>query len=217
MEGPKADSNPFLADVELSNQSLKNNIITSTLYSSSHPVACIFHMVFKLAAIFIYLFCYFFTSSFVLSFVFIIICLACDFWTVKNVSGRLLVGLRWWNIMDENGHSGWHYEYTSTPDLINVSDSRIFWTCQVIAAICWILFFLMSLLKMNLNWLIVTVIGFLFTGTNLYLYYKAARASKTKVSAFNIIPASLAQKAAQGLGSVVMKAAASYTQTENKA
>lgn len=23
--------------------------------------------------------------------------LAFDFWTVKNVSGRLLVGLRWWN------------------------------------------------------------------------------------------------------------------------
>jgi hypothetical protein len=23
--------------------------------------------------------------------------LAFDFWTVKNVTGRLLVGLRWWN------------------------------------------------------------------------------------------------------------------------
>eukprot|EP01050_Picozoa_sp_SAG11_P010429 SAG11_NODE_1041_length_6056_cov_5.902468_6_plen_102_part_00 len=26
-----------------------------------------------------------------------ILLLAMDFWTVKNVSGRLLVGLRWWN------------------------------------------------------------------------------------------------------------------------
>ncbi len=26
-----------------------------------------------------------------------VLLLAFDFWTVKNVSGRLLVGLRWWN------------------------------------------------------------------------------------------------------------------------
>ena len=33
-----------------------------------------------------------------------------DFWTVKNVSGRLLVGLRWWNDVDEAGQNHWRFE-----------------------------------------------------------------------------------------------------------
>jgi hypothetical protein len=44
--------------------------------------------------------------------IFILICLlqAFDFWTVKNVSGRLLVGLRWWTVVDENGNENWMFE-----------------------------------------------------------------------------------------------------------
>lgn len=33
-----------------------------------------------------------------------------DFWTVKNVTGRLMVGLRWWNYVDDDGKSHWVYE-----------------------------------------------------------------------------------------------------------
>ena len=29
---------------------------------------------------------------------------ALDFWVVKNVTGRLLVGLRWWSGYDEKGN-----------------------------------------------------------------------------------------------------------------
>ena len=39
-----------------------------------------------------YLFCSWFSASFVMDFVVIVMLLAFDFWTVKNVSGRLLVG-----------------------------------------------------------------------------------------------------------------------------
>lgn len=35
---------------------------------------------------------------------------ALDFWTVKNVTGRLLVGLRWWNDFDQNGREVWRFE-----------------------------------------------------------------------------------------------------------
>lgn len=35
---------------------------------------------------------------------------ALDFWVVKNVSGRILVGLRWWNEIDDNGESVWRFE-----------------------------------------------------------------------------------------------------------
>ena len=51
-----------------------------------------------------------FIDSFVIQFVFTVLLLALDFWTVKNVSGRILVGLRWWNEVDEQGQSVWHFE-----------------------------------------------------------------------------------------------------------
>lgn len=33
-----------------------------------------------------------------------------DFWLVKNITGRLLVGLRWWNYIDDDGQSHWMFE-----------------------------------------------------------------------------------------------------------
>lgn len=50
------------------------------------------------------------TRSYVMTFVVVTILSAMDFWTVKNVSGRLLVGLRWWNDVDEAGQNHWRFE-----------------------------------------------------------------------------------------------------------
>lgn len=58
----------------------------------------------------VYLFFTPFIDSFITSFVFIVLLLSADFWTVKNITGRILVGLRWWNYIDEEGNSNWIYE-----------------------------------------------------------------------------------------------------------
>ena len=42
--------------------------------------------------------------STVLLFILVTILSALDFWVVKNVTGRLLVGLRWWSDYDEKGN-----------------------------------------------------------------------------------------------------------------
>lgn len=54
--------------------------------------------------------CGWFSDSFITSFVFVILLLSADFWTVKNITGRLLVGLRWWNYVDDAGASHWVFE-----------------------------------------------------------------------------------------------------------
>lgn len=46
----------------------------------------------------------------VLVFMIVIFLLAFDFWTVKNISGRLLVGLRWWNETSADGKTTWIFE-----------------------------------------------------------------------------------------------------------
>jgi hypothetical protein len=70
----------------------------------------VFHLAFRILAIVVYLLCGWFSNSFVTSFVIIVVLLSIDFWTVKNISGRLLVGLRWWNYVDEDGESHWVFE-----------------------------------------------------------------------------------------------------------
>jgi Eukaryotic protein of unknown function (DUF846) len=57
----------------------------------------------------------------VLLFVIIVLLLAFDFWTVKNVSGRLLCGLRWWNETGPDGESVWVFE---SADVFPLSLSR---------------------------------------------------------------------------------------------
>ena len=46
-----------------------------------------------------------FVNNFVIIFVITVLLAALDFWVVKNVSGRILVGLRWWNEINDEGES----------------------------------------------------------------------------------------------------------------
>ena len=73
-------------------------------------MAMFFHVFFRAAALLVYFFCGVFTDKFIASFIAIVLLSAFDFWTVKNVTGRLLVGLRWWNKIDEDGVSQWVFE-----------------------------------------------------------------------------------------------------------
>ena len=57
-----------------------------------------------------YLFGDWFSASFVNVFVVCVLLLAFDFWTVKNVSGRLMVGLRWWSEVQDDGSQHWRFE-----------------------------------------------------------------------------------------------------------
>src|SRR5581483_2278907 len=76
----------------------------------SHPVALTFHLLFRTGALVIYLFGRLFTSNVPLIFIICVLLLSFDFWTVKNVTGRLLVGLRWWNDIQPDGTNVWIFE-----------------------------------------------------------------------------------------------------------
>lgn len=103
-------------DIENGNQNANNrnpqstSIIAETFKQSSHPVAALFHVAFKLASIGLYLTCGILSCNFITTFVILVLLLAFDFWTVKNVTGRLLVGMRWWNRIQEDGNNEWIFE-----------------------------------------------------------------------------------------------------------
>ena len=90
-----------------SSNTVSGNSIASVLRQSAHPTVLLFHFGFRTAAIFVYLFLGWFVHHGGSIFVFVIttLLLALDFWQVKNVSGRLLVGLRWWQEQTDKGTS----------------------------------------------------------------------------------------------------------------
>lgn len=51
-----------------------------------------------------------FTNNEAMVILIVIILGSIDFWVTKNISGRKLVGLRWWNQIKPNGQEVWRFE-----------------------------------------------------------------------------------------------------------
>ncbi|RMZ57007.1 hypothetical protein APUTEX25_002239, partial [Auxenochlorella protothecoides] len=150
--------------------------------SYAHPTAALFLVLFKFSAIFYYVLCGLFGTGFVINFCVITFLLVCDFWTVKNVSGRLLVGLRWWNEVSETGGSDWKFESLAEGQrTVNKHDARVFWLVLYITPPLWCLLGLVALLKLNLDYLLLVVIATLLSGANLAGYLKCSKAAQAQL------------------------------------
>ena len=121
-------------------------------------------------AIGLYIFGGLFMSSFILRFILIILFTAFDFWTIKNVTGRLLVGLRWWNEVKEDGSSEWKYE--SRDIGADKENSRLFWLLLYITPIVWAALLVFAFIKLNWSWLPLCIVGVVLNGSQFYGYYK---------------------------------------------
>merc|ERR1711871_1438197 len=121
-----------------------------------HTTAAFFHVAFKLAALLVYLLGTWFSSSTVVVFVLCILLIALDFWTVKNVTGRLMVGLRWHQIMNEDGSSKWIFE-ASQNRAINPMDKSCFWAASGGIIFVWVLLAVSAFLGMKLSWFLICV------------------------------------------------------------
>ena len=101
-----------------------------------------------------------------------------DWWITKNVSGRLLVGLRWWNENDEEGNTHWKFE-TLDPDAgeraVDPKDSFVFWTALYVAAIAWALFSIIALLKLSLDYLLICTIAITLVVSNIVGYVRCSK------------------------------------------
>ncbi|KAL1925332.1 uncharacterized protein VTP21DRAFT_215 [Calcarisporiella thermophila] len=157
-----------------------SNVAMEYLRASSHPTVLIFHLLFRTAALLTYLFGTIFTSNFILIFVCIVLLLAFDFWTVKNVSGRLLVGLRWWNEVREDGTSHWVFESRDPSHKLNAADSRIFWWSLYLYPVIWLFFGFISLLKLSFSWLLVIAVAILLNAANVYGYTQCDKDAKRR-------------------------------------
>lgn len=149
------------------------SVVGHVLRQSAHPTVAIFHVAFKLAAIASYLLLGLFTKTFVVQFVITVTLLAFDFWVVKNVTGRMLVGLRWWHEVGDDGITQkWRFETIPNRENLNVVDGRIFWWTLYASPLIWILLGVVCVLKFNVSYLIMVVIALVLSGANIIGYYK---------------------------------------------
>ncbi|KAG5262791.1 hypothetical protein AALO_G00278950 [Alosa alosa] len=147
-----------------------------------HPLASFFHLFFRVSAILVYLLCELLSSSFIAPMVTIILLLCCDFWTVKNISGRLMVGLRWWNQVDDDGKSHWVFESRKgSGKQASDSESRIFWLGLIICPIIWVIFAFSSLFSFKIKWLAVVIMGVVLQGANMYGYVRCKVGTRTNL------------------------------------
>ncbi|XP_031575293.1 uncharacterized Golgi apparatus membrane protein-like protein CG5021 isoform X2 [Actinia tenebrosa] len=149
-----------------------------------HPYVAFFHVFFRITAVVAYLLCGWFSDSFITNFIIIVLLLSFDFWTVKNVSGRLLVGLRWWNYVDEDGNSHWVFESRKNNSIVTPLESRLFWLGLIICPIIWTFFLVAALFALKFKWLLVVVVGLGLNIANMIGYIKCKKDAGKKIKSF---------------------------------
>jgi hypothetical protein len=94
----------------------------------------------------------------VLVFILTLILLAIDFYYLKNIAGRRLVGLRWWNeVNTSTGESHWVFE-SSSPETrtINATDKRFFWLTMYLVPALWVGLAILAILRLiGVIWLVI--------------------------------------------------------------
>lgn len=99
------------------------------------------------------------TNNFVLIFIVTILLLAVDFYYLKNIAGRRLVGLRWWNEVDSTtGDGRWVFESADPESRVqNATDKRFFWMALYVQPVLWVVLAIFALIGFKLIWL--TLVG----------------------------------------------------------
>jgi len=160
----------------------------SSFNQSAHPTACLFHVLFKGIAFTLYMLGSRAMEGIMVT-VLCILLLAADFWVVKNVTGRLLVGLRWWNKVDPvTGQTSWIFESAAptSPDGTNPTtnsfDSKFFWGILYITPILWALCFMSAILWLRFNCFVTLATALVLSFSNVYGYYLCSADQRAKLN-----------------------------------
>ncbi|KAG5946810.1 Golgi apparatus membrane protein tvp23 [Claviceps pazoutovae] len=147
---------------------------------SSHPITLLTFLAFRISSVVVYFFGLWVSSSMVMIFIITILLLAADFYYLKNIAGRRLVGLRWWNEVDvQTGESKWVFE-SSDPStkVVNATDSRFFWLSLYVQPLLWILLAVLAVVRLQFLWLPLVVIALVLTIMNTLAFSRCDKFSQ---------------------------------------
>ncbi|XP_042590796.1 Golgi apparatus membrane protein TVP23 homolog B-like [Cyprinus carpio] len=161
------DEDVALFDAEEDSATRKNKI--------KHPVASFFHLFFRVTAILVYLLCGSVGGSFIacmVTIILLVVCVTCGWWCF-NITGRLMVGLRWWNQVDDDGKNHWVFESRKVHTHTHTHTHSPQLSCFLVA------FF--TLVSFKIRWLAVVILGVVLQGANLYGYVRCKVGARTNL------------------------------------
>lgn len=84
-------------------------------------------------------------------FIITLLILSADFYYLKNIAGRRLVGLRWWNeVNTSSGDSTWVFESSDpTTRTITATDKRFFWLSLYVTPALWIGLAILAIIRLS--------------------------------------------------------------------
>ena len=110
----------------------------------------------------------------------VIIFIAADFWYTKNISGRILVGLRWWNNYDKETQGNiWKFESKNEIKESNV-DRKTFWISLYGFAALWVILFVWESIAFNFTWAFLCLISMVISGINVVGFFKCSKIQQKK-------------------------------------
>ncbi|KAF3001355.1 Golgi apparatus membrane protein tvp23 [Curvularia kusanoi] len=170
---------------------------------SSHPITLLTFLFFRISSLLVYILgLRLLTSNFVMIFIITILLLAMDFYYLKNIAGRRLVGLRWWNEVDTaTGDGRWVFE-SADPETreVNATDKRFFWIALYAQPVLWILLAILALVSLEFIWLTLVVIALVLTITNTLAFSRCDKFSHASGFASNALYGSgMARNLASGV------------------
>lgn len=184
---PKQDIEKPAPQSQTENQSISNTKqkidFTNFLEHANNPGVVFFTIFFKGLSIASFLLLGIFGVSDALIFILVVLLNSFDFWFVKNVSGRILVGLRWWNEVKEDGSEVWIFESDHENRATSI-DTTIFWMSLYITPVFWLVFLFLELIGLRFMWFLECLIGFILTFSNTFGYYKCSGDQKKKIKGF---------------------------------
>lgn len=178
-------------DIENQNQSISSSNpavnekidITNFLQKANNPGVVFFTLFFKALAGVCFLILGIFGVPEALTFILVVILNSLDFWFVKNVSGRILVGLRWWNEVREDGSEKWVFE-SDHENRARSIDTTVFWISLYATPVFWGIFLVLELFGLRFMWFLACLIGLILSFSNTFGYYKCSGEQKKKIQGF---------------------------------
>ena len=177
------NQNNFVSNNDMENQNNPNEqkkIKLDFIKKSKSPQVALMTVSLKLLALIIFLFFNIFTSNEALVMIIVISLIAADFWYTKNISGRILVGLRWWNNYDANTQENtWKFESKNEIKEPNI-DRKTFWFSLYGFAGIWLILFIWECIMFNFNWAFLCLISLVISGTNVYGFFRCSKVQQQK-------------------------------------
>jgi len=149
---------------------------------AKHQTICLFHCLFKLLAFVCYTFGRYLFDGYILTFIVVTILLSLDFWTVKNISGRKLAGLKWSSQQNPDGTDGWLFQSVNDETLLNQVDRNVFWIVLYVWPLIWVVIAIINFLSFSFSWLVLVLLAFGFGMSNLIGFWKCSKDAKASMT-----------------------------------